>query len=344
MRAAVYHGDGRITVESLEVPEPGPGEIVVRLVACGICGSDLMRWYQDPRAPVVLGHEPVGVVAAVGAGSGFAVGDRVFVHHHVPCLRCDRCRAGRDTLCESFRATRIDPGGLAEFIRVPRENVALDVLPVPADVSDDAATLIEPLACILRGQHMAGVGPGSVVAVVGAGSMGLLEIMAARALGADRIVAVEPDGERRRRAAAAGATLADGLDARAVHAALGGRGADQVFVCTHATEAIAASLAMAGVAGVVQLFAVPEPGHTVPLDLGEAFFREVTVQSTYSAGPHDTREALSLITAGSIDAELVITHRVPLEDAQEAYRLADSGEALKVVVHTAGYVGPAPGG
>lgn len=342
MRAAVYHGAGRITVESMDVPRPGPGELVVRMVACGICGSDLMRWYQDPRAPVVLGHEPVGVVAAIGDGAGFAVGDRVFVHHHVPCLECERCRNGRDTLCERFRTTRIDPGGLAEYIRVPRENADLDVLPVPGHVSDDAATLIEPLACILRGQHMAGVREGSAVAVVGAGSMGLLEIMAARALGAARVVAVEPDEDRRRRAEQAGAVLADGLDAAAVHAALDGHGADQVFVCTHAPTAIAASLAMAGVAGVVQLFAVPEPGHTVPLDLGEAFFREVTLQSTYSAGPKDTREALELIGRGVVDSDLVITHRVPLTDAQEAYRLADTGEALKVVVHSAGYRGTVP--
>lgn len=333
MRAAVYHGDGRITIESMDVPTPGPGEIVVRLLACGLCGSDLMRWYQDPRAPVVLGHEPVGVVDAVGeAVDAVGIGDRVFVHHHVPCLVCDRCRQGRDTLCERFRATRIDPGGLAEYIRVPAENVALDVLPVPETVSDDEATLIEPLACILRGQHMAGVRSGSAVAVVGAGSMGLLEIMAARALGAGRIVAVEPDAERARCAERAGAVVADGLDASAVRRALGGRGADQVFVCTHAAPAIAASLAMAGPAGVVQLFAVPEPGHTVPLDLGEAFFREVSLQSTYSAGPHDTREALGLIAAGALDVDLVVTHRVPLSEAQEAYRLADSGEAIKVVV------------
>ncbi len=334
MRVAVYHGDGRLTVETRPVPRPGPGEIVVRIAACGICGSDLMRWYQDPRAPVVLGHEPVGHVHAVGEGVALAVGERVFVHHHVPCLVCARCRDGRETLCERFRATRIDPGGLAEYVRVPRENVDLDVLVVPDHVTDDAATLIEPLACILRGQHMAGTGPGSTVAVVGAGSMGLIEIMAARALGAARVVVVEPDAGRRDRAVRAGAVAACGLDAASVRAALGGTGADQVFVCTHSPAAIAESLRMAGPAGVVQLFAVPEPGHTVPLDLGEAFFREVTIQSTYSAGPHDTREALALVAAGAIDADLVVTHRVPLEAAAEAYRLADSGEAVKVVVHT----------
>lgn len=335
MRAAVYHGAGRITIETRPDPEPAPGELVVRMRACGLCGSDLMQWYQDPRAPVVLGHEPVGEVVAVGDGAPFAPGERVFVHHHVPCLDCDLCRAGRHTLCEQFRATAIHPGGLAELIGVPAPNVALDVLRIPDHVDDDTATLIEPVACILRGQHRAGVGPGAHVAIVGAGSMGLLEAQAAFALGAAAVAMVEPDADRRARAARVpGVRLADGLDAAAVARALGGRLADQVFVCTHAPAAIAESLRMAGPAGVVQLFAVPAPGAPVALDLGESFFREVTIQSTYSAGPDDTREALALIAAGAIDAAEVVTHRVPLLEAQRAYQLAASGEAIKVVVYT----------
>jgi L-iditol 2-dehydrogenase len=332
MRAAVYHGAGRITMEEMPVPAIGPGELLVRVTACGLCGSDLMRWYQDPRAPVVLGHEPVGVVAAVGAGAHFAVGTRVFVHHHVPCFTCDLCRAGRHTLCPTFRSSRIEPGGLAEFIRVPEENVLGDVLALPEGVSDLAGTLIEPVACIVRGQRHAGVGPGSTVAVVGAGSMGLIQIQVAIALGADVVVALEPDPARRYGAAAVGALTPDGLDAEAVRVSLGGRLADQVFICTHNHHAIAGALHMAGPAGVVQLFAPTRPGEMVPLDLGAIFFREVTLQSTYSAGPSDTREALELIAGGYIDPASVVTHTVPLAQAAEAYRLADSGEALKVVV------------
>ena len=332
MRAAVYHGAGRITMEEIPVPVIGPGELLVRVTACGLCGSDLMRWYQDPRAPVVLGHEPVGVVAAAGEGAAFAPGDRVFVHHHVPCFDCDLCRRGRHTLCATFRSSRIEPGGLSEFIRVPQENVLGDVLALPDGVSDLAGTLIEPVACIVRGQRQAGVGSGSVVAVVGAGSMGLIQIQVARALGAHTVVAVEPDPARRQGAAAVGALTPEGIDADAVRDALGGRLADQVFVCTHNHDAIAAALHMAGPAGVVQLFAPTRPGEIVPLDLGAIFFREVTIQSTYSAGPSDTRDALELIAAGHVDVASVVTHVVPLADAAEAYRLADSGEALKVVV------------
>jgi L-iditol 2-dehydrogenase len=190
VRAAIYHGAGRLTIEDRPDPSAGPGEIVIRTRACGICGTDLMEWYQDTKAPVVLGHEPVGDVVQVGDGAPFVVGDRVFVHHHVPCLDCDLCRRGRDTLCDTFRRTRIDPGGLAQYIRVPAENVALDVHRLPDGMSDEAGTLIEPLACILRGQRLAGVGEGSNVVIVGAGSMGLLEAELAPVLGAAVLAAV----------------------------------------------------------------------------------------------------------------------------------------------------------
>jgi L-iditol 2-dehydrogenase len=331
VRVAVYHGAGRLSLEERPDPVAGPGELVVRVRACGLCGSDLMAWYQDPRAPVVLGHEPAGEVVAAGHGAPFAVGERVFVHHHVPCMTCALCRAGRHTLCETFRRTRIDPGGLAELIRVPAENVRLDVLALPPGVGYADATLIEPLGCVLHGQRLAGVGPGARVAVVGAGAMGLLEIAAARAAGAAAVVAVEPRADRRELARGVGATPLAAADPGAVADALGGP-ADQVFVCTAAVDAIAGALHLAGPAGVVQLFAPPRPGTPVPLDLGAVFFREVSIQSTYSAGPLDTRDALALLAAGAVPTAGLLSHRLPLGEVEEAFRLARSGEATKVVV------------
>jgi len=331
VRVAVYHGGGRLTLERRPDPVPGPGELVVRVRACGLCGSDLMGWYQDPRAPVVLGHEPAGEVVAAGPGARFAPGDRVFVHHHVPCMTCELCRAGRHTLCPAFRRTRIDPGGLAELVRVPRENAEVDVLALPDGVPDWAATLIEPLACVVRGQRWAGVGPGSRVAVVGAGAMGLLEVRAALTAGAARVAAIEPREDRRDRARDAGAQALAAADPDALADALGGL-ADQVFVCTSARDAIAGALHLAGPGGVVQLFAPTPPGELVGLDLGAVFFREVSIQSTYSAGPFDTRDALALLESGRVDAGALISHRLPLAQVEEAFRLARSGEATKVVV------------
>lgn len=332
MRAAVYHGQGRITLEDLPAPHAGPGEIVVSLRACGLCGSDLMNWYQDPRAPVVLGHEPVGEVVEAGEGAGFALGTRVFVHHHVPCFTCRLCRAGRHTLCTTFKETRIDPGGLAELIRVPAANVRADVLALPDDLSYTAATLIEPLGCIVHGLRLARVGPGTSIAVVGAGAMGLLEIMAARALGAGPIVAIEPRADRRAAAERLGVAAIASADPAAVRDSLGGDVADVVLVCTSKHDAIADSLHLAGPAGVVQLFAPTPPGEIVGLDLGAIFFREVELQSTYSAGPNDTRDALDMLVAGAVDVGAIVTHEVALADVDEAFRLARSGEATKVVV------------
>jgi L-iditol 2-dehydrogenase len=332
VRAAIYHGAGRLTIEDHPAPEAGPGEIVIRTRACGICGTDLMAWYQDSKAPVVLGHEPVGDVVQVGEGAPFALGDRVFVHHHVPCLECDLCRRGRDTLCETFRRTRIDPGGLAEFIRVPAENTALDVHRLPDDMSDEAGTLIEPLACILRGQRLAGVGEGSRVVIVGAGSMGLMEAELAFVLGARAVVVIEPNAARRPAAAGLGATVLPSCDEAAVREALGGHLADQVIVCTHHHGAMNDALYLAGPAGVVQYFAPTPPGEMVPLDLGAVFWREVHLQSTYSAGPADIRDALDLLQAGRVRCEGIVTHHVPFADVGEAFRLARTGEALKVVI------------
>jgi L-iditol 2-dehydrogenase len=332
MRAAVYRGRGRIGLEEVAEPELQPGDSLVRMLACGICGSDLMTWYQDLRAPVVLGHEPVAVVERPGEGSDLLAGERVFVHHHVPCMACARCRAGRHTLCDRFRASAIRPGGLAERAAVPLEHARLDVLRLPAELSDRAATLIEPLACVMRGQRMAGVAPGSRVAIVGAGSMGLLEIDAALAAGASAVVAVEPRADRRALAGAAGAAVRPALEPGAVRGALGGALADVVIVCTSDREAIAGALHLAGPGGVVQLFAPTPPGESVPLDLGAIWFREVTIQSTYSAGPEDTRAALALLLSGAVGVDRVVSHVVPLAEVERAFDLARSGEATKVVV------------
>jgi L-iditol 2-dehydrogenase len=335
MRAAVYRGGGRVGLEQVPEPRLPPGGLLVGVRACGLCGSDLMNWYQDRRAPTVLGHEPVGVVLE-GAAGGLGPGDRVHVHHHVPCQRCDLCRRGRETLCPSFRRTNIAPGGLAERIAVPAEIAELDVLRLPGEMSDAAASLIEPLGCVLRGQRRADVGPGAAVAVVGCGAMGLLQIAAARAAGAERVVGIEPREERRAVAEAAGATVLERAEPDALAEALGGGLADAVFVCTAAPAAIAEALHLAGPAGLVQLFAPPRPGTPVTLDLGAVWFREVAVESTYSAGPRDTRDALALLAAGAVDAEAIVSHVVALDEVEEAFRLARSGDALKVLVSVSG--------
>ncbi len=331
MKAAMYYGQGRIEIVDLPRPSIGDGELLVRVDACGLCGSDLMQWYQDQRAPTVLGHEPVGEVVEVGRGASIPVGSRVFVHHHVPCMECALCVSGRDTLCPQFRATSIAPGGLAEFIRVPALNVAADVLILPDTLSTRAATLIEPLACVTRGLRLAGVSAGDRVVVVGAGAMGLLEVGALVARGAE-VVVVEPRSDRRARAQQMGASVCADGSFEATRSALGASGARVVVVTTALPEAIAMSLTLAGPAGVVQLFAPPTPGQAIPLDLGAVWFREVRIESSYSAGPMDTREAFEILCAGLIDPDMIISHQIPLAQIDQAFALARSLDAMKVIV------------
>lgn len=260
MRAAVYYGPRDVRIRELDVPEVRSGDVLVRMQACGICGSDLMDWYASAKAPVVLGHEPVGVVVEVGEGRDAhlpSTGARVFAHHHVPCFVCDLCRRGRHTLCQTFKRTRILPGGFSDFILVPAENARADLLVLPDDVSSETATLIEPLACCIRSQRWAGVGAQTRLVVVGAGQMGLLHVQAARAVGCRNIAAIEPVAGRGKLAEAFGAIAVE-PDGSSVVDALGAR-PDVVIVCTAAEAAFRQALDAVDDGGTVQLFAPPPP-------------------------------------------------------------------------------------
>ena len=205
MLAVEYHSNDDVRIVDLPIPEIGAGELLVQLQACGLCASDVMEWYMKPRAPIYPGHEPVGIIAAVGEGvQQFSIGQRVFIHHHVPCMVCHYCQRGSFSQCPTFRATRLYPGGLAEYIRVPALNVQLDVLPLPDDLSFEAATLIEPLACCVRGINRSDIQPGDSVLVLGAGSNGLMLAQLAQQRGAIRVIIVDPIAYRRQRALDAG--------------------------------------------------------------------------------------------------------------------------------------------
>ena len=332
MRAAVYQPGGAVVLEERDVPAPGPGEVLVAMRACGICGSDLMRWYVEPRAPLVLGHEPVGEVVAAGEAVEAPlpeVGARVFVHHHVPCGECELCRRGRDTLCETFKATRIHPGGFSERILVPAENAARDLLVVPESVSDAAATLIEPLACCVRGLRRAEVGRETRLLVIGGGQMGLLTALGGLAAGA-RVAVAEPLAARRDLATSLGAAGIE-PNPEAAASALGGR-PTVVMLATGAAAAWELALSAADKGAVVQLFAPSGPGESRAFDVDDVFFRELEIQASYSAGPHDTRFALQLIAGGAVPAERLVTHRFPLERTEEALAAARSREGVKVIV------------
>ena len=336
-RVAVYYSNRDIRVETRTVPTIGPGELLMRVCASGVCGSDVMEWYRRPKAPVVLGHEVAGQVVALGAGvERVEVGDRIVATHHVPCMVCHYCLSGRETVCNMLRRTSFDPGGFAEYIRLPRANVERGVLKLPAHVPDDAACMVEPLGCVVRSQHKARFEPGNRTLIVGSGVSGCLHLVAAKAQGAGEIFDSDVRSERLDTAKRLGADVV--LDARDDVAGqiLGelGRGVDRVIVCTGASNAIAQALASVDRGGTILFFAPMGPDESFPLPFNQVFWRnDVTLTSSYGAGLRDLGLGLSLISSGRVDVRQLITHCLPLDRLQEAFELMMRGEeSLKIVI------------
>jgi L-iditol 2-dehydrogenase len=320
MRVARSLSLAEVRVEEMEDPVPGPGEVVCDVLACGVCGSDVTEWYVAPKLPAVLGHEPAGLVTAVGAGvASVAVGDRVAIHHHVPCGECRRCLRGHETLCERFRSTALAPGGFAERVRIAAE-LTPELLPLPGHVDPVAATFVEPLACVLRSQDRAGLRAGDALLVVGAGAMGLLQIAAAHARSVEAVWVREPRADRLRLAESWGAER---------H---GNELVDVAIVCTPKPAAIATAVGALAPGGTLCLYSPPAPDDPPALDGTTLFLRELTVTASYSAGAGDMRAALALIADGTIDPLALVSHRLGLEEVGRALELQRRGESLKAVI------------
>ena len=337
MRVAVYRSNRDVRVEERPVPRIGPGELLVRVWASGICGSDVMEWYRARRAPCVLGHEIGAEVVEVGRGvTDFVVGDRVFVSHHVPCGRCHYCLRDRETVCDQLRSTNYDPGGFAEYVRVPAVNLAEGVFALPDALTYEDAVFIEPLGCAYRGQRRAGVGDGDVVAVLGAGLTGLIHIRLARAMGAERVIATDVLPTRREAALRSGAAVA--LDARGdvakgIRKANEGRLADVVIVATGAPAALRQAFDCVDRGGTILFFAPTEPGYELPMPFNRVWGDEVTVFTSYGAAPRDIEDAMALLGSGKVKVADMVTHRLPLERVQEGFRLvAEPVDSLKVII------------
>jgi len=334
MRVAMYYNNNDIRIVEIPKPEIGEGELLVKAMASGICGSDVMEWYRIKKAPRVLGHEMAGMVAEVSDGVPFQVGDRVFVSHHVPCDNCEYCRKGYHTACETLHKTNFDPGGFAEFIRVPKINVEKGVYLLPSNVSFEQATFIEPLACVIRGQKLAGIKKGDVVLVIGSGISGLLHVMLAKMHGA-KVFAVDIHDYRIKMARKFGADYA--LDANenipAKLMVLNGKLADHVIVCAGALSAAKQALQCVNRGGTILFFAVPEPGINIDVPINDFWRNEVKIMTSYGAGPGDLKESLKLIGERSIEVNEMITHRLSLDETGLGFRLvAESGESIKVII------------
>ena len=345
MRVFRYYAPENLRLEQVPVPEPGPGELLLRVRNCATCGTDVKIYFHGHRnlkPPRVIGHEIAGEVAALGDGvNQFSVGNRVQVIAAVPCGECRECQIGRENICTNLTAIGYDyDGGYAEYLIVPELVLRVDgVNPMPADLTFEEAAMTEPLSCVLNGQELAGVGEGDDVVIIGAGPIGCLHARLARARGASRITLVERSAERLDLAAARvtpdEVVLAeDGMDAvAAVRALSDGRGADVVIVAAPSRAAHQDGIAMAANRGRISLFgSLPKDSPTISLDANEVHYRELTIVGAANSTPVQNAAALAMIADGHVPVADLITETLPLEGLLDAMMAVAGGRGMKYVI------------
>ncbi|MFC1533793.1 alcohol dehydrogenase catalytic domain-containing protein [Thermodesulfobacteriota bacterium] len=339
MRVLMYYSNKDVRLERIPVPGIGPGELLVRVIASGICGSDVMEWYRRDKVPLVLGHEVAGEVVEAGEGvERFKPGDRVAATHHVPCNTCHYCLNGHHTVCETLlKGTHFYPGGFAEYIRVPAINVDRGLFHMPDGVSYEEASFMEPLACVLRGQKKAGINPGQSVLVLGNGIAGLLHIGLARIMGAGLIIAVDTIPFRMGMAKEMGAHhifKADDKILDSIREVNEGYLADLVILCYEGFMPLALRAVERG--GTILLFTGVSEDATIPGTYNDIFWRtEITLTSSYAGSPADCIAAINLIKSGSIPVKRLITLQLALEKGAKGFTAVANPlehECIKVII------------
>jgi L-iditol 2-dehydrogenase len=338
MKVARLYSFNDIRIEDVPVPGVRPGHALLRTRACGICSGDVMPWYIEKKAPLVLGHELSGEIVEVGrAVTTVARGDRVFVHHHAPCFACKYCRRGDYVQCATWRSSRIIPGGVSEYVLIPSVNLKNDTLRLSERMTFEDGALIEPAACVIKGLKRTAVRRGDTVLVLGLGVMGIMNVAIARHFGAGKIIGADMVKFRLEKALEAGADrVIDVTDLDLVEA-LGeitkGEMAEIVIVGPNSAEAMSQGLRCVRPGGQVLFFTPARPGEKLVVDPNHLYFNDVNIITSYSCGPTDTADALELIKKGVVSAEMTVTHRFPIEKTEEAFRLtASAGDSLKCMI------------
>jgi len=338
MKIAKLYSLTEIRIEDMPVPGIGPKDALIRTKACGVCSGDVMPWYIEKKAPLVPGHEPAGEIVEVGPNvTSFKPGDRVFVHHHAPCFNCRHCKRGDYVQCDTWKNSKIIPGGISEYIRVPQINLENDTLGLPDDLTYEDATLIEPTACVVKALKRSGMKSGDTVLVIGLGVMGQLNIMLSRKYGAGRIMGADMVPFRLQKARELGTDDVIDVSKRDLIATMKdltkGEMADLVIVGPNSVDAMGQGLAAAGDGGSVLFFTPSRPGELLTFNPNDLYFRDINIITSYSCGPGDTADALEIAEQGIVRADKLVTHRFPLEKTSEAFRLtAEAKDSLKSVI------------
>ncbi|HLV74672.1 MAG TPA: zinc-dependent dehydrogenase [Vulgatibacteraceae bacterium] len=344
MKVARFYAPGDIRLEDAPEPEPGPGELKIRVRNCSTCGTDvkISRFGHHHIAPPrVMGHEIAGEVAETGEGvTGWAAGDRVQVIAAIPDGACPECRRGRMTVCDAQESMGYHyDGGFAEYMIVPAKVLAVDgVNRIPDGVSFAEASVAEPLACVLNGQELAGVGEGDDVVVFGSGPVGCLHVRVARARGAARVFLVEVNAERLARAAALVKPEAaiDGATTDVVEEVrklTGGRGADVAITAAASGAAQEQAQRLVAPGGRVSLFGgLPKNDPVISVDANRVHYKELSLVGANGSSPAHNARALELIGSGQVPVDDLITHRLPLDAVHDALDLVTRGVAIKVTI------------
>jgi len=337
MLVAVYHNNRDIRIEDMPKPEIGSDEILLKVMASGICGTDVVEWYRLPKAPRVLGHEATGIIDEIGEKvTKYKVGDRVFVSHHVPCNKCRYCLKDSHTACETLHTTNYYPGGFSQYIRVPKINVETGVYKLSSNMTYEEGTFIEPLACAVRGQRLADIQKDETLLIIGSGMAGILHIQLAKMKGVQKIFAADINPDRLKLAEKFGADHV--IDAKGdlpqqLKELNDGRAANKVIVCTGAEKAALTALECVDRGGTILFFAVPDPTTKIPIPITQFWRNETTIRTSYGAAPRDLEEALQILAQKQINVEDMITHRLDIREAAEGFRLvAEAGKSLKVII------------
>ncbi|HMK59648.1 MAG TPA: alcohol dehydrogenase catalytic domain-containing protein [Dissulfurispiraceae bacterium] len=339
MKVAKLYSFNDIRIEEQPIPAIGHADALVRTEACGICSGDVMPWYIEKKAPLVIGHEPAGIIEDIGNDyiGPLKKGDRVAIHHHAPCMLCDYCRRGDHVQCETWRKTGIIPGGVSEFIAVPEINLKNDTLKVPAGMGPEDATLVEPAACVVKSFKRSSIKQGDTVLVIGLGVMGQMHVLMAHKFGASRVIGADMVDFRLSKAIEFGANHAIDVSKddllSAVRELTGGVMAQIVIAGPNSIEAMQQGIKAVARGGTVVFFTPAKPGDILAVDPNDIYFKDIRIITSYSCGPDDTKEAMRLIREGVITADKLVTHRFRIDETARAYNLtANAKESLKSLV------------
>lgn len=343
MKTAKLYSFSDIRIEDIPIPKIGNKDALIKTKACGICSGDVMPWYIEKKAPLVLGHEPVGEIIEIGKECNFLpnfklkVNDRVFVHHHAPCLNCKYCQRGDYVQCGTWKKSRIIPGGISEYIVVPENILLNDTLKLPDHITYEDGVLIEPTACVVKSLRRSIIKKGDTVLVIGLGVMGQIHIMLAREYGAKIIIGADMVPFRLQKAIEFGSDYVIDVSKEELYERVkditSGFMADIVIVCPNSVDAIKDGLKVVSHGGTVLIFTPSKPNEMLDININEIYFKDINIVTSYSCGPDDTKIALDFISKGIIKAEKLITHRFSIDDTDRAYRItAEARDSLKCAI------------